>query len=142
GARCSGCSGGAGSCGSRYRGGTARYGPAGALAAAHRPAPVLQVEALREECAAAAPGQREALSLRCTQLKKSVDENTNALRDLKKADEPAPVGSYNQRKEEEEKLLQKLSEQLQNLVLVLDQDNTTKKSSVDKHHQKGPQPED
>ncbi|XP_030346365.1 nephrocystin-1 isoform X2 [Strigops habroptila] len=101
-----------------------------------------QVEALREECAAAAPGQREALSLRCTQLKKSVDENTNALRDLKKADEPAPVGSYNQRKEEEEKLLQKLSEQLQNLVLVLDQDNTTKKSSVDKHHQKGPQPED
>ncbi|XP_065538597.1 nephrocystin-1 isoform X2 [Lathamus discolor] len=101
-----------------------------------------QVEALREECAAAARGQREALSLRCMQLKELVDENTNALRDLKKADEPAPVGNYNQRKEEEEKLLLKLSQQLQNLVLVLDQDNTTKKSSVDKHHQKGPQSED
>ncbi|KAM4679992.1 nephrocystin-1 isoform 1-T1 [Amazona ochrocephala] len=101
-----------------------------------------QVEALREECAAPAPGQREALSLRCMQLKKLVDENTNALRDLKKADEPAPVGNYNQRKEEEEKLLLKLSQQLQKLVLALDQDNTTKKSSVDKHHQKGPQSED
>ncbi|XP_062464648.1 nephrocystin-1 isoform X2 [Pezoporus occidentalis] len=101
-----------------------------------------QVEALREECAAPAPGQREALSLRCMQLKELVDENTNALRDLKKADEPAPVGNYNQRKEEEEKLLLKLSQQLQKLVLALDQDNTTKKSSVDKHHQKGPQSED
>ncbi|KFQ56550.1 Nephrocystin-1, partial [Nestor notabilis] len=58
------------------------------------------------------------------------------------ADEPAPVGSYSQRKEEEEKLLQNLAQQLQNLVLVLDQDNTTKKSSVDKHHRKGPHPED
>ncbi|XP_057261819.1 nephrocystin-1 isoform X2 [Pezoporus wallicus] len=101
-----------------------------------------QVEALREECAAPAPGQREALSLRCMQLKELVDENTNALRGLKKADEPAPVGNYNQRKEEEEKLLLKLSQQLQKLVLALDQDNTTKKSSVDKHHQKGPQSED
>uniref|UniRef100_A0A8C7EI68 Nephrocystin 1 n=1 Tax=Nothoprocta perdicaria TaxID=30464 RepID=A0A8C7EI68_NOTPE len=35
---------------------------------------------------------------------------------------PAPVGNYNQRKEEEEKLLQKLSQQLQKLSLILDQD--------------------
>ncbi|XP_061212859.1 nephrocystin-1 isoform X2 [Neopsephotus bourkii] len=103
-----------------------------------------QVEALRKECAApaSAPGQREALSLRCKQLKELVDENTTALRDLKKADEPAPVGNYNQRKEEEEKLLLELSQQLQKLVLALDQDNKTKKSSVDKHHQKGRQSED
>ncbi|KAM9562204.1 nephrocystin-1 isoform 1-T1 [Guaruba guarouba] len=101
-----------------------------------------RVEALREECAAPGPGQRKVLSLRCMQLKKLVEENTNALRDLKKADEPAPVGNYNQRKEEEEKLLLKLSQQLQKLVLALDQDHTTKKSSVDKHHQKGPQSED
>uniref|UniRef100_A0A803WFB3 Nephrocystin 1 n=1 Tax=Ficedula albicollis TaxID=59894 RepID=A0A803WFB3_FICAL len=41
-------------------------------------------------------------------------------------DEPAPVGNYSQRKEEEEKLLLKLSQQLQKLLLVLDQDNVTK----------------
>lgn len=35
------------------------------------------------------------------------------------------MGNYNQRKEEEEKLLLKLSQQLQKLVLVLDQDNVT-----------------
>ncbi|NWI09115.1 NPHP1 protein, partial [Crypturellus soui] len=40
------------------------------------------------------------------------------------ADEPAPIGNYNQRKEEEEKLLQKLAQQLQKLSLILDQDNT------------------
>uniref|UniRef100_A0A8C3XZK5 Nephrocystin 1 n=1 Tax=Catharus ustulatus TaxID=91951 RepID=A0A8C3XZK5_CATUS len=42
---------------------------------------------------------------------------------LCQADEPAPVGNYSQRKEEEEKLLLKLSQQLQKLLLVLDQDN-------------------
>lgn len=45
---------------------------------------------------------------------------------LCQADEPAPVGNYSQRKEEEEKLLLKLSQQLQKLLLVLDQDNVTK----------------
>ncbi|NXP02277.1 NPHP1 protein, partial [Thinocorus orbignyianus] len=77
----------------------------------------------------------------CMQLKKLVDENTNALRDLKKADEPAPVGNYNQRKEEEEKLLLKLSQQLQKLVLVLDQDNVTMNYAMDEEHQKDPQTE-
>ncbi|KFZ55009.1 Nephrocystin-1, partial [Podiceps cristatus] len=79
---------------------------------------------------------------RCAQLKELVDENTNALRDLKKADEPAPVGNYSQRKEEEEKLLLKLSQQLQKLVLVLDQDNATTSYAVDEEHQKDPQTED
>ncbi|NWU30756.1 NPHP1 protein, partial [Dyaphorophyia castanea] len=101
-----------------------------------------QVEALRAESAAAAPGQREALWLRCTQLKKLVEENTNALHALKKADEPAPVGNYSQRKEEEEKLLLKLSQQLQKLLLVLDQDNVTKNYPGDEEHQKGPHGED
>ncbi|KAM6405340.1 nephrocystin-1 isoform 3-T3 [Pluvialis apricaria] len=101
-----------------------------------------QVEALRAESAAAAPGQRKALSQRCMQLKKLVDENTNALHDLKKADEPAPVGNYNQRKEEEEKLLLKLSQQLQKLVIVLDQDNVTTNYAADEEHQKNPQTED
>ncbi|KAM9240191.1 nephrocystin-1 [Leptosomus discolor] len=101
-----------------------------------------QVEALRAESAAPAPGQRKALSERCIQLKKLVDENTNALHDLKKADEPAPVGNYNQRKEEEEKLLLKLSQQLQKLVFVLDQDTVTTNYAVDAEHQKDPPRED
>ncbi|XP_010149883.1 PREDICTED: nephrocystin-1, partial [Eurypyga helias] len=78
----------------------------------------------------------------CVQLKKLVDENTNALHNLKKADEPAPVGNYNQRKEEEEKLLLKLSQQLQKLRLVLDQDNLTTNFAVDEEHGKGAQTED
>ncbi|NWU74368.1 NPHP1 protein, partial [Onychorhynchus coronatus] len=98
-----------------------------------------QVDALRAESAAATPGQREALWQRCIQLKKVVEENTSALHALKKADEPAPVGNYSQRKEEEEKLLLKLSQQLQKLLLVLDQDNVTKYYT---EHQKGPVGED
>uniref|UniRef100_A0A8B9MWZ5 Nephrocystin 1 n=1 Tax=Accipiter nisus TaxID=211598 RepID=A0A8B9MWZ5_9AVES len=101
-----------------------------------------QVEAVRAESAAPAPGQRKALWERCMQLKKLVDENRNALHDLKKADEPAPVGNYNLRKEEEEKLLLKLSQQLQKLILVLDQDNVTTNHAVDEEHQKDPQTED
>ncbi|XP_064507065.1 nephrocystin-1 isoform X3 [Pseudopipra pipra] len=101
-----------------------------------------QVDALRAESAAATPGQREALRQRCIQLKKLVEENTSALHALKKADEPAPVGNYSQRKEEEEKLLLKLSQQLQKLVLVLGQDNVTKYYRVDEEHQKGPHGED
>ncbi|NWS68454.1 NPHP1 protein, partial [Crotophaga sulcirostris] len=95
-----------------------------------------QVEALRAESAAPAPGQQEALVQRCKQLKMLVKENTNALHALKKADEPAPVGNYNQRKEEEEKLLLKLSQQLQELILALDQDNTTTNYTANEEHQK------
>ncbi|XP_027509741.1 nephrocystin-1 isoform X3 [Corapipo altera] len=101
-----------------------------------------QVDALRAESAAATPGQREALRQRCIQLKKLVEENTSALHALKKADEPAPVGNYSQRKEEEEKLLLKLSQQLQKLLLVLGQDNVTKYYRVDEEHQKGPHGKD
>ncbi|NXI25874.1 NPHP1 protein, partial [Sterrhoptilus dennistouni] len=113
-------------------------GPVPGVSAPDRPRPLLQVEALRAESAAVAPGQREALWLRCTQLKKLMEENTNALHALKKADEPAPVGNYSQRKEEEEKLLLKLSQQLQKLLLVLGQDNVTKNYPGDEEHQKGP----
>ncbi|XP_010071468.1 PREDICTED: nephrocystin-1, partial [Pterocles gutturalis] len=61
---------------------------------------------------------------------------------LSQADEPAPVGNYDQRKEEEEKLLLKLSQQLEQLVLVLDQDNVTMNCAADEEHQKDPQAED
>ncbi|NWH80755.1 NPHP1 protein, partial [Piaya cayana] len=79
---------------------------------------------------------------RCVQLKKLVEENTNVLHDLKKADEPAPVGNYNERKEEEEKLLLKLSQQLQKLVIVLNQDNVTTSCVMEEEHRKDPQTED
>ncbi|NXT78853.1 NPHP1 protein, partial [Zapornia atra] len=79
---------------------------------------------------------------RCLQLQELVDENTAALHGLKKADEPAPVGNYSQRKEEEEKLLLKLSQQLQKLIPVLDQDNVTTRYAAGKEHQKDPQTED
>ncbi|KAM6280336.1 nephrocystin-1 isoform 2-T2 [Porphyrio hochstetteri] len=101
-----------------------------------------QVEALRAESAAPAPGQRKALSQRCLRLQELVDENTAALRGLKKADEPAPVGNYSQRKEEEEKLLLKLSQQLQKLLPLLDQDDVTAHYVAGKEHQKDPQTED
>ncbi|NWZ96718.1 NPHP1 protein, partial [Nesospiza acunhae] len=101
-----------------------------------------QVEALRAESAAAAPGQREPLRLRCTELKELVEENTKALHALKKADEPAPVGNYSQRKEEEEKLLLRLSQQLQKLLLVLDQENFDFVLGRGEEHQKGPHAEE
>ncbi|KAM9271789.1 LOW QUALITY PROTEIN: nephrocystin-1 [Morus bassanus] len=122
--------------------GPARPGPGRPPSGSDGPRLVLQVEAVRAESAAPAPERRKALWLRCMQLQKLVDENTNALRNLKKADEPAPVGNYNQRKEEEEKLLLKLFQQLQNLVLVLDQDNVTMNYAPDEECQKGPQTED
>ncbi|NXC46833.1 NPHP1 protein, partial [Penelope pileata] len=78
---------------------------------------------------------------RCLQLQKLVDENTDALHNLKKADEPAPVGNYNQRKEEEEKLLLKLSQQLQKLGRVLDQDNPATSCAADEGRQRDPQTE-
>nr|XP_027309000.2 nephrocystin-1 isoform X1 [Anas platyrhynchos] len=98
-----------------------------------------QVEALRAESAAAGGGQRQALRQRCMQLQKLVDENTDALHNLKKADEPAPVGNYTQRKEEEEKLLLKLSQQLWKLGRVLDQDNAAANDTVKDGYQKDPQ---
>ncbi|OXB53160.1 hypothetical protein ASZ78_012602 [Callipepla squamata] len=58
------------------------------------------------------------------------------------SDEPAPVGNYNQRKEEEEKLLLKLSQQLQKLGHVLDQDDAAAKDTVNEGRQKGLQGED
>ncbi|XP_071438365.1 nephrocystin-1 isoform X2 [Pithys albifrons albifrons] len=101
-----------------------------------------QVDALRADSEAATPGQRELLRQRCIQLKKLVEENTNALHALKKADEPAPVGNYSQRKEEEEKLLLKLSQQLQKVLLALAQESVTKDYTEDEEHQKGPHGED
>ncbi|NXK87552.1 NPHP1 protein, partial [Formicarius rufipectus] len=96
------------------------------------------VDVLRADSVDVTPGQREALWHRCVQLRRLVEENTNALHALKKADEPAPVGNYSQRKEEEERLLLKLSQQLQELLLALDRDNVAEDGTGDEEHQRGP----
>ncbi|XP_045684214.1 nephrocystin-1 isoform X3 [Phyllostomus hastatus] len=63
---------------------------------------------------------------RCIQLKQAIDENKNALQKLNKADEPAPVGNYHQKKEEELNLLDKLTHQLQELAISISRENRTK----------------
>lgn len=62
---------------------------------------------------------------RCIQLKQAIDENKNVLQKLNKADEPAPVGNYNQKKEEEHNLLDKLTHRLQELAVSISKDNIT-----------------
>ncbi|XP_074844530.1 nephrocystin-1 isoform X2 [Carettochelys insculpta] len=103
-----------------------------------------QVEELlaeSKERGALDPAKRKYLFQRCIELKKSVDENASVLQNLKKTDEPAPVGNYNQRKEEEEKQLLKLSHQLQELAAVLSQDDVTKGHTVAGKRQHSPQTE-
>ncbi|XP_009235257.1 nephrocystin-1 isoform X5 [Pongo abelii] len=65
------------------------------------------------------------LPVRCIQLKQAIDENKNALQKLSKADESAPVANYNQRKEEEHTLLDKLTQQLQGLAVTISRENIT-----------------
>uniref|UniRef100_A0A452FTC6 Nephrocystin-1 n=1 Tax=Capra hircus TaxID=9925 RepID=A0A452FTC6_CAPHI len=67
--------------------------------------------------------KRRDLYQRCIQLKQAIDENKNALQKLKKADEPAPVGNYYQKKEEEHNLLDKLTHQLQELAVSISREN-------------------
>ncbi|XP_054331625.1 nephrocystin-1 isoform X3 [Pongo pygmaeus] len=65
------------------------------------------------------------LGPKCIQLKQAIDENKNALQKLSKADESAPVANYNQRKEEEHTLLDKLTQQLQGLAVTISRENIT-----------------
>ncbi|XP_038816743.1 nephrocystin-1 [Salvelinus namaycush] len=61
-------------------------------------------------------GRTEAYQSRCIHLQNLVEETTRKLKKLTKADEPAPVGNYDQRKMEEECRLRGIEEKL--LVLV------------------------
>ncbi|CDQ78725.1 unnamed protein product [Oncorhynchus mykiss] len=61
-------------------------------------------------------GRTEAYQSRCIHLQNLVEETTRKLKKLTKADEPAPVGNYEQRKMEEESRLRGIEEKL--LVLV------------------------
>ncbi|XP_069090813.1 nephrocystin-1 isoform X2 [Pleurodeles waltl] len=84
------------------------------------------------------PAKRSLLHQRCVGLKKSVDENKEVLQRLRKSDEPAPVGNYDQRKQDEEKRLSKLSLELQNLAVALGEMNmgTDEKSNAAEEEEK------
>ncbi|XP_006638545.2 nephrocystin-1 isoform X1 [Lepisosteus oculatus] len=71
------------------------------------------------------PKQTEAFQ-RCIQLQKSVEETLKTLRALNKADEPVPVGTYDQRKREEDMRLLNLQHQLQMLAERLVPDTANK----------------
>ncbi|VCW96838.1 unnamed protein product [Gulo gulo] len=88
----------------------------------------LQVDSLLSESrlkGALDASKRRDIYQRCVQLKQAIDENKNALQKLNKADEPAPVGNYNQKKEEEHNLLDKLTHQLQELAVSISRENIT-----------------
>ncbi|XP_077629570.1 nephrocystin-1 isoform X2 [Crocuta crocuta] len=88
----------------------------------------LQVDSLLSESqlkGALEASKRRDIYQRCIQLKQAIDENKNALQKLNKADEPAPVGNYNQKKEEEHSLLDKLTHQLQELAVSISRENIT-----------------
>ncbi|KAG9484195.1 hypothetical protein GDO78_009876 [Eleutherodactylus coqui] len=65
------------------------------------------------------PKIRKDIYERCVILNHGIQKNREALQRLKKTDEPAPVGNYDQRKEDEERRLVQLSNQLQNLAKTL-----------------------
>ncbi|KAM4771914.1 nephrocystin-1 [Rhinophrynus dorsalis] len=67
------------------------------------------------------PATKKDFYQRCIHLKDLIDKNGQALQKLKKSDEPAPIGNYEQRKQEEKQRLVKLSHQLQKLAETLAQ---------------------
>ncbi|KAM5227422.1 nephrocystin-1 isoform 2-T2 [Ctenodactylus gundi] len=88
----------------------------------------LQVDSLLSESQSKGslePSSRRDLYQRCVQLKQAVDENKTTLQKLSKADEAAPVANYNQRKEEEQKFLDKLTHQLQELAVSIGKESRT-----------------
>ncbi|CAI5771214.1 nephrocystin-1 isoform X1 [Podarcis lilfordi] len=122
---------------------TGRRGRTGPLQSALRRGRELreQVNALLQESKEAGAldsGKKQSLSQRCLELKKSVDENISALQNLKKSDEPAPVGNYNQRKEEEGEKLLMLSEQLDKLIAIFSREDVTKDSSINTKRKDSP----
>ncbi|XP_045302879.1 nephrocystin-1 isoform X4 [Leopardus geoffroyi] len=88
----------------------------------------LQVDGLLSESQlkeALEASKRQDIYQRCIQLKQAIDENKDALQKLNKADEPAPIGNYNQKKEDEHSLLDKLAHQLQELAVSISREDIT-----------------
>ncbi|KAJ4948514.1 hypothetical protein JOQ06_020047 [Pogonophryne albipinna] len=64
-------------------------------------------------------GYTEEAFRRCQELQMSAEKTQRTLMKLTKADEPAPVGNYDQRKQEEERRLQDILERVTTLSLEL-----------------------
>ncbi|XP_071336157.1 nephrocystin-1 isoform X2 [Trachinotus anak] len=64
-------------------------------------------------------GSTEEAFRRCQELQMSAEKTLRTLKKLTKADEPAPVGNYDQRKQDEERRLQNILERLNTLSLEL-----------------------
>ncbi|KTF90042.1 hypothetical protein cypCar_00008075 [Cyprinus carpio] len=78
-----------------------------------------KVDALVRDAAEPDASDRTGTLERCKELQREVEEITKTLKKLSKADEPAPVGNYDQCKRDEEKRLLTLYERLQSLALQL-----------------------
>ncbi|XP_068590525.1 nephrocystin-1 [Cebidichthys violaceus] len=95
----------------------------GALQLVHRDVDELkkQVDSLVKEVkeVKSRDGSTEEAFRRCQELQMSVEKTQRTLMKLTKADEPAPVGNYDQRKQDEETRLQNIWEQVNSLSLEL-----------------------
>ncbi|XP_051724820.1 nephrocystin-1 isoform X1 [Ctenopharyngodon idella] len=78
-----------------------------------------KVDALVQQAAKPDASDRTETFERCKELKRAVEEIMKTLKKLSKADEPAPVGNYDQCKRDEEKRLLTLHERLQSLAFQL-----------------------
>ncbi|XP_050989596.1 nephrocystin-1 isoform X2 [Labeo rohita] len=78
-----------------------------------------KVDALVQQAAKPDASDRTDTLERCKELQRAMEEIMKTLKKLSKADEPAPVGNYDQCKREEEKRLLTLHERLQSLALQL-----------------------
>ncbi|XP_025753401.1 nephrocystin-1 isoform X1 [Oreochromis niloticus] len=77
-----------------------------------------QVDSLEKDAQSQAGSTEEAFR-RCQKLQMSAEETLRTLKKLSKADELAPVGNYDQRKQEEERRVQNILERLKTLSLEL-----------------------
>ncbi|KAK2878858.1 hypothetical protein QQF64_011023 [Cirrhinus molitorella] len=78
-----------------------------------------KVDALVQQAAKPNASDMTETLKRCKELQRAVEEIMKTLKKLSKADEPAPVGNYEQCKREEEKRLLTLHDRLQSLALQL-----------------------
>nr|XP_045004154.1 nephrocystin-1 isoform X2 [Jaculus jaculus] len=76
------------------------------------------------------PSKKQDIYKRCIQLKQAIDENRTTLQNLNKADESAPVGNYEQRKLEEQHLLDTLTCQLKELAVSISREKESKNDKL------------
>lgn len=93
-----------------------------------------QVDSLVKDVQSQAGSAEEAFR-RCQELQMSAEETLRTLKKLTKADELAPVGNYDQRKQEEERRVQNILECLNTLSMELSPPGpSTEAGNVSKEH--------